>query len=60
MWRVDDCFIRGCIFCHRMCRSNVSVIPFRMCLFLKKIVFGLVVVEFLPFLGCGRYVFVVR
>ena len=33
MWRVDDCFIHGCVFCYWMCRSDVSVIPFRMCIF---------------------------
>ena len=32
MWRVDDCFIHGCVFYHWMCRSDVSGIPFRMCL----------------------------
>ena len=31
MWRVDDCFIHGCVFCYWMCQSDVSVIPFRMC-----------------------------
>ena len=30
---VDDCFIHGCVFCYWMCGSDVSVIPFRMCLF---------------------------
>ena len=27
MWRVDDCFIYDCFFCHQMCRSfqNVSL-----------------------------------
>ena len=34
MWWVDDYFIHGCVFCYWMCRSDVSVIPFRMCLFL--------------------------
>ena len=33
MWRVDDCFIDGCAFCNWVCRLDVSVIPFRMCLF---------------------------
>ena len=33
MWRVDDCLIHGYVFCHWICRSDVSVIPFRMCLF---------------------------
>ena len=33
MWRVDACFIHGCVFCYWMCQSNVSVIPSRMCLF---------------------------
>ena len=28
MWRVDDCFIHGCVFCYWMCRSDVSIIPF--------------------------------
>ena len=32
MWRVDDFFIYGCVFCYWMFRSDVSVIPFRMCL----------------------------
>ena len=30
MWRVDDCFIHDCVFYHWMCRSDVSVILFRM------------------------------
>ena len=59
MWRVDDCFTHGCVFCYWMCRSDVSGIPFRMCLFFI-IVFGLVVMDFLPFLACGRSVFLVR
>ena len=25
MWRVDDCFIHGCIFCYWMCRLDVSI-----------------------------------
>ena len=33
MWRVDDCFIHSCVFCCWMCRSEVSVIPLRMCPF---------------------------
>ena len=33
MWRMDDCFIHGCVFCNWVCRSNVSVIPLNMCLF---------------------------
>ena len=28
-----DCFIHGCVFCYWICRSDVSVIPFRTCLF---------------------------
>ena len=48
MWRVDDCFTHGCVFCYWMCRSDVSVIPFRMCLFFI-IVFGPVVMNFYKF-----------
>ena len=33
MWRLDNCFIHGCVFYYWMCRSDVPVIPFRMCLF---------------------------
>ena len=33
MWRVDDCFIHSCVFRYWMFRSDMSVIPFRMCLF---------------------------
>ena len=33
MWKVDDCIIHGCVFCYWMCRSDLSVIPFRRCLF---------------------------
>ena len=33
MSKVDDCFIHGCLFCYWMCRSDVSVISFRMYLF---------------------------
>ena len=44
MWRVDDCFIHGCVFCYWMCRSDVSVIPFRMSLFHHS--FGLVIIDF--------------
>ena len=33
MWRVDDCFIHGCVVSYWMCGSDVSVIPFRTCLF---------------------------
>ena len=46
MWRVDGCFIHGTsVFCHWMCRWDVSVIPFRMCLFFIMC-FGLVVMDF--------------
>ena len=44
MWRVDDYFIQGCVFCYGMCRSDVSVIPFRMSLFHHS--FGLVIIDF--------------
>ena len=44
----------GCVFYYWMCRSDVSVIPFRMCRFLSIIAFDLVVMDFLPFLACGR------
>ena len=54
MWRVDDCSIHGGVFCYWMCRSDVSVIPLRMYLFFSIIVFGLVIMDFLPFLACGR------
>ena len=33
MWRVDDCFIHGCVFCYWMCQSDVSVTPSRMSFF---------------------------
>ena len=33
MLRVDDFFVHGCVFWYCICRSDVSVIPFRMCLF---------------------------
>ena len=33
MWKVDNRFIHGCLFCCWMCRSDVSVIPLRMCPF---------------------------
>ena len=33
MWRVDDSFIHGCVFYHWICRLDVSVIPFIVCLF---------------------------
>ena len=32
---MDDCFIHGCVFCYWICRSDVSVISSRMCLFLN-------------------------
>ena len=48
MWRVDDCFTHGCVFCYWMCRPDVSVIRFRMCIFFI-IVFGLVVMNFFIF-----------
>ena len=35
MWRVDNCFIHGFVVCYWMCRSDVSVIPFRICLFFQ-------------------------
>ena len=37
MWRMDDCFIHCCVFCYSMCRSDVSVILFRMCPFFHHI-----------------------
>ena len=52
MWRVDDCFIHGCVFCYWMCRSDVSVIPFRM-FFFSIIFFGLVIMDFWPSLPVG-------
>ena len=43
MWRVDDCFIHGCV--DRMCQSILSE-----CVFLFFImVFGLVVMDFFIF-----------
>ena len=36
MWRLDDCFIHGCVFCYWMCRSDVSVILFRMSFFVHQ------------------------
>ena len=40
MWRVDGCFIHGCVFCYWMCRSDVSVILSE-CVLFSIIVFGL-------------------
>ena len=48
MWMVDDCFAHGCVFCYWVCRSDVSVIPFRMCLFFSH--------SFLP-CHCGFFTF---
>ena len=38
-------FIHGCVFCYWVCQWDVSVIPFKMCLF-STIVFGFVIVDF--------------
>ena len=53
MWRVDDYFIYSCVFCHWICRSDVSVIPFRMCFFFLIIVFALSLLVFDLFLLVG-------
>ena len=34
MCKVDDCLLHACVFCCWMCRLDVSVVPFRICLFL--------------------------
>ena len=53
-WRVHDCFIHSYVFYYWMCRSDVSVISFRMCHFSPTIVFGFVVaMNFLLFIACG-------
>ena len=45
MWRVDDCFIHGCVFCigcvDRMCQLFLSE-----CVIFSIIVFGLVIMDF--------------
>ena len=57
MWRVDDCFFQGYVFYYWVCRSNVSVISFRMCLCFPTIVFDHVVDIFYLSLPEGDKVF---
>ena len=46
MCRVDDCFNHGYAFYYWICRSYVSVISFRICLYFSTLVFIIVVVNF--------------
>ena len=52
MWRVDDYLTHDYVFYYWICRSDVSVISFRLCLF-STIVFDLVIVDFDLFLPVG-------